>query len=203
MAIVTRRTPKSHLKVKDERNVEYFQVSNSVVDEWASRLSHATFKVYLALHRYAVGSDATVAYKTLCAKLDMSSATVARALETLAAERLVRVEHYTSERGVDVNTYVLLPIPVTSISEVTPIGDFNHESHPASMSEDTPLHSLKQLKTEQEKDVKDKEMWQQLALLGIPDRPSYIRLIGRAPYDDPAATLEFARRQLAEKKRRA
>lgn len=30
MAIVTRRTPKSHLKVKDERNVEYFHVSNPV-----------------------------------------------------------------------------------------------------------------------------------------------------------------------------
>lgn len=56
--------------------------------------------------------------------------------------------------------------------------------------------------TTQETTTRD-EMWQQLALLGIPDRRSYIRLIGRAPYDDPAATLEFARRQLAEKKRRA
>ncbi len=203
MAIVTRRTPKSHLKVKDERNVEYFQVSNSVIDEWAARLSHATFKVYLALHRYAVGSDATVAYKTLCAKLDMSSATVARALETLAAERLVRVEHYTSERGIDVNTYVLLPIPVTFMSEVTQNGDFTHESHPASLSEDTPLHSVKQLKTDQEKDIKDKEMWRQLALLGIPDRPSYIRLVGRGLFDDPVQTVEFARRKLAEKQRRA
>ncbi|MDQ6833453.1 MAG: helix-turn-helix domain-containing protein [Chloroflexota bacterium] len=203
MAIVTRRTPKSHLKVKDERNVEYFQVSNSVIDEWAARLSHATFKVYLALHRFAVGSDATVAYKTLCAKLDMSSATVARALETLAAERLVRVEHYTSERGVDVNTYVLLPIPVTFISEVTQNGDFTDESHPASLSEDTPLHSVKQLKTDQEKDIKDKEMWRQLALLGIPDRPSYIRLVGRGMFDDPIQTVEFARRKLAEKQRRA
>lgn len=198
---ISRRTPKSHLKVKDERNVEYFQVSNAVIDEWASRLSHATFKVYLALHRYAVGSDATVAYKTLCAKLDMSSATVARALETLATERLVRVEHYTSERGVDVNTYVLLPIPVTSLIEVTSRGDFTHESHPASMSEETPLHSLKQLKTDQEKDVKDKEMWRQLALLGIPDRPTYIRLVGRSPFDDPIQTVEFARRKLAEKRK--
>ncbi len=43
----------------------------------------------------------------------------------------------------------------------------------------------------------------QLALLGITDRPSSIWLIGLAPYDDPAATLEFARRKLAEKKRRA
>lgn len=46
-------------------------------------------------------------------------------------------------------------------------------------------------------------MWQQLALLGIPDRPSYIRLVGRAPFDDPIQTVEFARRKLAEKKRRA
>lgn len=40
----------------------------------------------------------------------------------------------------------------------------------------------------------------QRALLGIPDRPSSIRLIGRAPYDDPTATIELARRKLAEKR---
>jgi hypothetical protein len=46
-------------------------------------------------------------------------------------------------------------------------------------------------------------MWTQLRLLGIPDRPTYIRLVGRSPFDDPIQTVEFARRKLAEKKRGA
>ncbi len=77
------------------------------------------------------------------------------------------------------------------------------------MSEVTPLHSLKQLKTDQIKDMKledapptisQEEMWTQLRLLGIPDRPAYLRIVGRAPYDDPTATIELARRKLAEKR---
>jgi hypothetical protein len=61
-----------------------------------------------------------------------------------------------------------------------------------------PQNELTLLKREQER-----EMWEQLKLLGIPDRPTYLRVVGRAPYDDPAATLELARRRLAEKQRQA
>jgi hypothetical protein len=49
----------------------------------------------------------------------------------------------------------------------------------------------------------EREMWEQLKLLGIPDRPTFIRLIGRGPFDDPVATLELARAKIAEKKRKA
>ncbi len=64
------------------------------------------------------------------------------------------------------------------------------------------VHPNKNSKKEDEQG-EDNEMWVQLKMMGIPDRPSYIRLIGRTPYDDPAATLEFARRKLAEKQRGA
>jgi hypothetical protein len=55
----------------------------------------------------------------------------------------------------------------------------------------------------QETTTRDEELWQQLRLLGIPDRPTYIRIVGRGPFDDPVATLELARAKLAEKKRQA
>lgn len=30
--------------------------------------------------------------------------------------------------------------------------------------------------------------------------PAYLRIVGRAPYDDPTATIELARKKLAEKR---
>jgi len=65
---------------------------------------------------------------------------------------------------------------------------------PPFISEDTPVNT---------QEITQEEMWTQLRLLGIPDRPTYIRLVGRSPFDDPIQTVEFARRKLAEKKRRA
>jgi len=63
------------------------------------------------------------------------------------------------------------------------------------------VQKLDGVKDGEEKDIKDKEMWRQLALLGIPDRPSYIRLVRRGLFDDPIQTVEFARRKLAEKRK--
>lgn len=71
--------------------------------------------------------------------------------------------------------------------------------HPAA-KEDRNLPASNQETTQE---ITQEEMWTQLRLLGIPDRPTYIRLVGRSPFDDPIQTVEFARRKLAEKKRRA
>lgn len=52
-------------------------------------------------------------------------------------------------------------------------------------------------------EIIQEEMWTQMCLLGIPDKPTYITLVGRGPFNDPIITIEYARRNLAEKKRRA
>ncbi len=164
---ITRHPPKSHIKVQDERNVEWFMVANDMIDEWAAQLTHATFKVYIALCRYANNGPANLAYKTLCARLDMSSASVARAMQQLEGQGLIRVEHNKNERGVALNTYTLLALPVTSLSEATPTGDFTEQSHPASTSEVTPLHSVKRvLKNEENKEEEIKR----------PPSPTLLRL---------------------------
>jgi hypothetical protein len=68
-------------------------------------------------------------------------------------------EHHKDTKGVALNTYVLLTVPVTSTSEVTPAGDFTDESDPASISEETPLQSVKcVLKTGEIKDEGLKEV---------------------------------------------
>jgi hypothetical protein len=68
MPSISRHSPKSHIAVRNEQNVQFFMVNNALIDEWAARLTHATFKVYIGLCRYASGSEASVSYKTLCAR---------------------------------------------------------------------------------------------------------------------------------------
>ncbi len=107
-----------HIRVKDNRRINFFQTDNDAVDVWARVLSHATFKVYIALCRYAnnLTSEARVGYAHLAEALNMSTATVSAALKTLESEGLLTVERGYNERGAETNIYVLQP--VTSMSEV-------------------------------------------------------------------------------------
>jgi hypothetical protein len=41
------------------------------------------------------------------------------------------------------------------------------------------------------------KMWEELAELNIPDVAAYIRTTGRGPFNDPQATVDFARRKLS------
>lgn len=41
------------------------------------------------------------------------------------------------------------------------------------------------------------KMWEELAEMNIPDVAAYIRTTGRGPFNDPQATIDFARRKLA------
>jgi hypothetical protein len=52
-------------------------------------------------------------------------------------------------------------------------------------------------------EITQEMMWTQLRLLGIPDKQAYITIVGRGPFNDPIITIEYARRKLAEKQRRA
>jgi hypothetical protein len=50
----------------------------------------------------------------------------------------------------------------------------------------------------QVKEVQSAEkMWEELAELNIPDVAAYIRTTGRGPFNDPQATVDFARRKLS------
>ncbi|HEY8310864.1 MAG TPA: hypothetical protein VIG47_09925 [Gemmatimonadaceae bacterium] len=44
----------------------------------------------------------------------------------------------------------------------------------------------------------DTSVWDELAQLGIPNVAAYIRVTGRGPFNDPAATIDLARKKRAE-----
>ncbi len=198
------RTPKSlNIRVRDNRRVEFFMLPNDLIDVHAAQLdSPSAVLVYAALCRYAgSNTDTQIAYTTLAAKLSLSRTTLSKALGLLEQRGYITVDRSYGQKGAEINIYTVERLPVSPENELT--AESRNWTDPSPETELTLVQKLDGIKDGEDKDIKDKEMWRQLALLGIPDRRSYIRLIGRAPYDDPAATLEFARRQLAEKKRRA
>jgi DNA-binding transcriptional ArsR family regulator len=198
------RTPKSlNIRVRDNRRVEFFMLPNDLIDIHAAQLdSPSAVLVYAALCRYAgSNTDTQIAYTTLAAKLSLSRTTLSKALGLLEQRGYITVDRSYGQKGAEINIYTVERLPVSPENELT--AESGNWTDPSPETELTLVQKLDGIKDGEDKDIKDKEMWRQLALLGIPDRRSYIRLIGRAPYDDPAATLEFARRQLAEKKRRA
>jgi len=198
------RTPKSlNIRVRDNRRVEFFMLPNDLIDVHTAQLdSPSAVLVYAALCRYAgSNTDTQIAYTTLAAKLSLSRTTLSKALGLLEQRGYITVDRTYGQKGAEVNVYTVERLPVSPETELT--DESRNWTDPSPETELTLVQKLDGVKDREEKDVKDKEMWQQLALLGIPDRPSYIRLVGRAPFDDPIQTVEFARRKLAEKKRQA
>jgi DNA-binding transcriptional MocR family regulator len=133
-------------------------VANAVIDEWGARLSHATFKVYIALCRYGNNGPFTISYTTLCERLDLSRATLAKALDMLVREGLIRVERNTNAQGNDQNTYVLLPIPDSSISELSDSGQFNQRTDPGSVDELTLVQPVNCVLKNEENKEREKEI---------------------------------------------
>lgn len=52
-------------------------------------------------------------------------------------------------------------------------------------------------------EITQEELWAQLRLLGIPDRPALLMLLKRGPYNSNIETLELARRRLSAKRHEA
>lgn len=195
------RTPKSlNIRVRDNRRVEFFMLPNDLIDIHAAQLDRpSAVLVYAALCRYAgSNTDTQIAYTTLAAKLSLSRTTLSKALGLLEQRGYITVDRSYGQKGAEINIYTVERLPVSPENELT--AESGNWTDPSPETELTLVQKLDGVKDGEEKDLKDKEMWQQLALLGIPDRPSYIRLVGRAPYDDPTASIELARRKLAEKR---
>jgi hypothetical protein len=198
------RTPKGlNIRVRDNRRIEFFMLPNDLIDVHAALLdSPSAVLVYVALCRYAGSTtDTQIAYTTLAARLSMSRTTLAKALALLEQRRYITVDRTYGQKGAETNIYTIERLPVSPENELT--SESRNWTDPSPESELTLVQKLDGVKDGEEKDVKDKEMWRQLALLGIPDRPTYIRLIGRSTFDDPIQTVEYARRKLAEKKQKA
>lgn len=198
------RTPKGlNIRVRDNRRIEFFMLPNDLIDLHAALLdSPSAVLVYVALCRYAgSNTDAQIAYTTLAKRLSISRTTLAKALARLEEKAYITVDRAYGQKGAEVNVYTVERLPVSSQTGLT--GESGNWTDPSPETELTLVQKLDGIKDEGEKESKDKEMWRQLALLGIPDRPTYIRLVGRGPFEDPVQTIEFARRKLAEKKRKA
>lgn len=198
------RTPKSlNIRVRDNRRVEFFMLPNDLIDIHAAQLdSPSAVLVYAALCRYAgSNTDTQIAYTTLAAKLSLSRTTLSKALGLLEQRGYITVDRSYGQKGAEINIYTVERLPVSPENELT--AESGNWTDPSPETELTLVQKLDGIKDGEDKDIKDKEMWRQLALLGIPDRPSYIRLVGRGPFNDPMQTLEYARRKLAEKKRQA
>ncbi len=198
------RTPKGlNIRVRDNRRVEFFMLPNDLIDVHAALLdSPSAVLVYVALCRYAGSTtDTQIAYTTLAARLSLSRTTLSKALTLLEQRGYITVDRAYGQKGAETNVYTIERLPVSPENELT--DESRNWTDPGPENELTLVQKLDGVKDGEEKDIKDKEMWRQLALLGIPDRPSYIRLVGRGMFDDPIQTVEFARRKLAEKQRRA
>jgi Helix-turn-helix domain len=196
------RTPQGlNIRVRDNRRIEFFMLPNDLIDIHASSLdSPSAVLVYISLCRYAGSTtDTQIAYTTLAARLSLSRTTLSKALALLEQRGYITVDRSYGQKGAETNIYTIERLPMSPENELT--GESRKWTDPSPETELTLVQKLDGVKDGEEKDIKDKEMWRQLALLGIPDRPTYIRLVGRAPYDDPVATLDLARIKLAEKKK--
>jgi len=154
----------------------------------------------IAFHMNGETEVAFPSYARIAKLTGMSRPLAIRSVEALVgAGLLVKQQRWSEKDNRNTSNLYAFQSLVTERNQLSEIStEHNHTSDGASLALVTERDS-NEIKDEQDKTKE--EMWQQLALLGIPDRPSYIRLIGRAPYDDPAATLEFARRKLAEKRK--
>jgi DNA-binding Lrp family transcriptional regulator len=198
------RSPKTlNIRVRDNRRVEFFMLPNDLIDAHAALLdSPSAVLVYVALCRYAGAStDAQIAYTTLAKRLSLSRTTLSKALALLEERGYISVERGYGEKGAAVNVYTVERLPVSPETGLT--GESRNWTDPGPETGPTLVQKLDGIKETQEKDEKDKELWQQLSLLGIHNTRDYIRLVGRGPFKDPDATLNLARRKLGEKQRGA
>ncbi len=143
-------------------------------------------------------------YNTIAELSGMSRRMAMEAVRLLAEVGMLTVmaRHKEGTNEPTSNLYTLIAAEVVhDVHQV--VQDSDHLVHSVHHPPGEVVHTVhpnKHIKIEQDE---DNEMWIQLKMMGIPDRPSYIRLVGRGLFDDPIQTVEFARRKLAEKQRRA
>ncbi len=127
------------------------------------------------------------------------------ARKQLRAATLLREER----RGVPARLYYLIQVETLNAAWEESLANKNGGNRQTGLAEyaeqgwrnapDYPYRENYPGQTQGEEAQSDTSMWKELAQMGIPNVAAYIRVTGRGPFNDPAATIALARKKCAER----